>query len=109
MAEIFKSAGVEAARIAGLDPEMDRAAARAEAAIRAEAARHVDTGDFSSSIRSGRVPGKRGVTDRAIWTEKPEAWSIEFGHLSGKRGSKDRRPVAGKFIFTNGARRAAGG
>lgn len=108
MAQVYKTAGTAAARVAGDMPEMDAAMGKVRAAIQAEAAKHILTGAFSQSIKSGRVKGKRGVTDRAVWTDTPEAWSIEFGHLSGKRGGKNRRHVPGKFIFTNGAKRAGG-
>lgn len=100
MARVNKDAGTLAARIAGEMPEMDAAAARVKSAVSSEASKHRDTGAFQGSISSGRVPGKRGVTDRAVWADDPAAWSIEFGHRA-----PDGTHVPGKFILTNAARR----
>jgi len=100
MARINKNANILAARIAGEDSEMDSAISRVEAAVRSEAAKHRDTGNFESSIDSGRVLGEKGVTDRAVWADDPASWSIEFGHTT--RSGTD---VPGKFIFSNAARR----
>ena len=100
MAQVNKDAGVVAARIAGEMPEMDAGASRVEAVIRSEASRHRDTGAFQSSIGKGRTPGKKGVTDRLVWSDDPAAWSIEFGHTT-RSGTN----VPGKFVFTNAMRR----
>lgn len=100
MAQVNKGVGILAARIAGETSEMDIALSRVVAAVNSEAAKHRDTGAFQSSIDSGRVPGKKGVTDRAVWAEDPAAWSIEFGHTT-----PSGTDVPGKFIFTNAARR----
>jgi hypothetical protein len=82
MAEVYRSAAIEAARMAGQDPEMDAAAARIVGRIQAAAAGHNRTGDFASSLEVIAVPGKRGVTDRLIVSSDPNAVSIEFGHLA---------------------------
>ncbi|PWH05196.1 hypothetical protein DEO23_14035 [Brachybacterium endophyticum] len=100
MATVNKNAGLLAARIAGEASEMDRAASKVRSAVTSEAAKHRETGDFQRSITSGRVPGEKGVTDRAVWAEDPAAWSIEFGHRT-KNGTQ----VPGAFIFSNAARR----
>lgn len=100
MASVSKNAGTLAAQIAGEMPEMDAAVAEVESAVKAEAARHRDTGHFEASISSGRTPGKKGVTDRLVWSDDPAAWSIEYGHRT-PAGTE----VPGKFIFTNAARR----
>lgn len=100
MARVNKNAALLAARIAGEMPEMDAAATRVASAVRAEAAKHRDTGAFQSSIQTGRVRGKKGVTDRAVWTDAPDAWPIEFGHTT-PAGTR----VPGQFVFTNAARR----
>lgn len=100
MARVNKNAGTLAAQIAGEMSEMDDAEHRLEAAVRSEAERHRRTGAFQASINSGRVPGKRGVTDREVWTDDPAAWSIEYGHRA-----PDGTDVPGKFIFTNALRR----
>lgn len=100
MARVNKQAGVVAARVAGEMSEMDSAMSRVESAVQSEAVKHRDTGAFQSSIRSGRVPGESGVTDRAVWTDDPAAWPIEFGHTT-----PSGTDVPGKFIFSNAARR----
>lgn len=100
MARVNKNAGILAAKIAGEASEMDAAIATVESAVQSEAARHRRTGEFQTSIKSGRVKGKRGVTDRAVWSEDPAAYSIEYGHTT-PAGTD----VPGKFILTNAARR----
>lgn len=100
MAKVNKNAGVLAARVAGEMAEMDAAMRRVRGAVEAEASKHRDTGAFQSSIESGRVRGRSGVTDRAVWTDAEDAWPIEFGHTT-ERGTE----VPGKFIFSNAARR----
>lgn len=101
MAKVYPNAALDAARVAGLHPGMDRAMRKLESAVHAEAAKHTRTGAFERSIQSGRVPGPKGVTDRAVWTNTPEAWSIEFGHVNNRSGDH----VTGNFVFTNAARR----
>lgn len=100
MARVNKDAAIVAARIAGEDSAMDRALSEVVAAVKSEASRHRDTGAFMRSIDSGRVAGKRGVTDRAVWADDVASWSIEFGHRA-----PDGSHVPGKFIFSNAARR----
>lgn len=99
MARVNKRAYVMAAQVAGGMQEMDAAASKVEAAIRGEAAKHRLTGDFAASIKTAK-----GRLDRYVYTDVPEAWSIEFGHRA-----PDGSHVPGLFIFTNGARKAASG
>ncbi len=99
MARVNKRAYVLAAQVAGGMSEMDSAASKVEASIRGEAAKHRVTGDFAASIKTAK-----GRLDRYVYTDAPEAWSIEFGHRA-----RDGSHVPGTFIFTNGARKAAGG
>lgn len=49
VAEVSKFAGIEAAKIAGEDPEMDRVAALLMQFVRAEAAKHNDSGTFPAA------------------------------------------------------------
>lgn len=97
MAQVFKTAPVKAAKIAGLDPEMDAAAARFEVALQAEIAKFSKSGDFSRSIKNRRISGKKGVKDRLIYSTDPGALSIEFGHIESDTH------VKGKFAFHNAA------
>lgn len=101
MAKVYPNAAIDAARVAGEHSGMDAALSTVESAVRAEVAKHVRTGAFAASIRSGRVQGPKGVTDRAVWTNTPEAWSIEFGHVNNRSG----KHVTGNFSFSNAARR----
>lgn len=101
MAKVYVNAAITAARAGGLHPGMDEALSKVEAAVHFEAAKHTDTGHFESTIQSGKVPGPKGVTDRAVWTNTPEAWSIEFGHVNNRSG----KHVTGNFVFSNAARR----
>lgn len=78
MADVYKSAGIEAAKIAGMSSEMDSAAGRIAARARANAAGH---GSLSSRIGVEKSRGPRGVVDREVVMEHPEAAFIEFGHV----------------------------
>jgi len=82
MAQVFKGAGTEAARVAGNDPEMDRVADRMADLIRATAAPHRDTGAFGESVEVHNVRGKRGVRDRLVTVSDPDAEHIEYGHAT---------------------------
>lgn len=99
MAQVFKTAPVKAAKIAGLDPEMDAAAARFEAVLQAEIAKFSKTGDFARSIKTRSISGKKGVRDRLVYSTDPGALSIEFGHMEGDTH------VKGNFAFHNAARK----
>ena len=90
MAKVYNNAGILAAQVAGLDPEMDAAAERVKAEIKSRAARHHDTGAFADSfdVRAD-LYRERGVMDRGIESDDPAALSIEYGHFT--RRSKSRR------------------
>lgn len=91
-----------AAQAASNRPEMDAAAAKVEALVRAEAARHRDTGELLASIHT-----VRGRIDRHVTTSDPTAMHKEFGHLAVEEKTQAARWVPGIFVFTNAARRAA--
>lgn len=80
--QVFTNAGIEAAKVAGLDPEMDAVAARMAAAIRLVAARHRRTGSYDASVRVVLARGKRGVKDRLVEVTDPAAEHIEYGHMA---------------------------
>lgn len=82
MAQVYKVAGIYAAQIAGEDPAMDAAADLVLARARATAAQHRITGEYSANMGTERVPGKRGVTDRIVYTDDPAATHIEWGHVA---------------------------
>ena len=86
------------AGIAGLDPEMDRAAARVLAEIRSAAAPHNKEHDFARSFSVDRVR-YRGVTDRVVSSDDPAALSIEYGHMTRRaKGRRLRKWVPGLMI-----------
>lgn len=104
MASVSRNAGLLAAQIAGLDPEMDRAAERVKQAIVAEAAKHSDTGAFAESFDvSADLYARRGVMDRVISSDDPAALSIEYGHMAGK--GESRRHVPGLMIVNEAVNR----
>lgn len=90
---------------------LEQRAERVKAAAEALAAEHEVSGEFQNSFvtDSGVDGGARG--DRA-WAQvrntDPNAISIEAGHLSGERGSTNRRPVEGLHTLTR-ALEAGGG
>lgn len=95
---IHKDASVIAARLAGESPVMDAAAEKLAGRIRTAAGAEADTGAFARSIKTARSKGKKGVTDRVVYSDDPGAISIEHGHVQGSSY------VPGKHIFTNTAR-----
>lgn len=105
MAQVYRIAAIEAARIAGEDAAMDAAAAKVEATVRGLAAAHNVTGNYLSGVGTERTPGKRGVTDRLVYVDDPAAAHIEFGHLT-RRGKDMQGPqewVEGLHIFGRAA------
>lgn len=80
MADVFANAGIEAARIVGESPEMDRVANAIATRGRARALARGDLA-FATSIRVVRVRGRRGVTDRVIEATDPLAAPKELGHV----------------------------
>ena len=112
MARVYERAAYEAALIAGNMPEMDEGAEEVLAAVRELAAEHRDTGAYRESLHLTREPavkpsryGGKRVTDRVVWTDDPNALSIEYGHLQGERGSGERKFIPGLFIFNRAADR----
>lgn len=112
MARVYDRAAYEAALIAGNMPEMDAGAEKVLAAVRENATEHHDTGAYQASLHVERVPaakpsrhGSKRVTDRLVWTDDPDAISIEYGHLQGEQGSGERKFIPGLFIFNRAADR----
>lgn len=108
MAQVYRSVGVAAARLAGESAAMDAAAHAVAATARSLAASHRLTGNFASGIGTARIPGKHGVTDRIAYVDDPAAASIEFGHQTrlGEGMHGPREFVEGLHIFGRAAGRA---
>jgi hypothetical protein len=87
MAEVFASAGIDVARIAGNSSEMDRVAADLARHAKTEAAKHSKDGTFERSIEVVNVPGRRGVRDRLVTATDPLAAIKEFGHTITSDGA----------------------
>jgi hypothetical protein len=81
MADVYVTAGIEAAKIAGESTEMNVVADELAARAKAEAGKHNDGGTFASSIGVVRARGKRGVTDRLVIATDPLAVPKELGHV----------------------------
>jgi hypothetical protein len=82
VAEVYADVGIDAARIGGEDPEMDRVANKLAALVKAEARGHRASGRvFAASVIVQRVRGRRGVTERAVVATDPLAAAKEFGHV----------------------------
>lgn len=80
MGQVYKNAGIEAARIAGLSPEMDAQAAKAKAVVLGVLASHNKTGSYARRVAVRNVAGQRGVRDRVVEARDPQAMAIEYGH-----------------------------
>lgn len=79
MAEVYRGAGIEAAKQVGRLDALDQVASRIEAAAKARASGH---GSLPGRISTKKVRGRGGVTDRMVELDHPEAENIEFGHLA---------------------------
>lgn len=101
VAEVYPNAAIDAARIAGEDPEMDLVANKLAALVKAEARGHRASGhDFAESIIVQRVRGRRGVTDRAVTATDPLAAAKEFGHvIRNEADGPDLGYVRGMFTM----------
>ena len=99
MARVYKGAGIAAAKIAGRDPEMDKAAERVHGAVRSSAEENRSSGDFVRSIKTKKDRHKSGVLDRVVFSDDPAAFEIEFGWVQGGRSHP------GQHHFSNTYRR----
>jgi hypothetical protein len=99
VAQVYKVAGILAARMAGQSLEMDAVAERIADAARNIAVSHNVTGEYLSGIGTSEIRGKRGVTDRIAYVDAEAAASREFGHRT--RGGKGY--VEGLHIFGRAA------
>ncbi|KQQ22533.1 hypothetical protein ASF48_04945 [Rathayibacter sp. Leaf299] len=112
MAQVYKSAGITVARMAGRAPAMDFAAAVLAGKAKMNAARARDTGATLAGIQVEDARGRNGVTDRLVVMEGEGALSIEFGHSilkisrsrGGRRASASVTHVPGKHIMRNALR-----
>lgn len=87
MAQVYKSAGLITAKMAGNNSTaLDVVAAQVRAAALSLAAQHRETGNFANSITAPQVVrGRNGVKDRMVSATDPNALSIEYGHMT-RRG-----------------------
>lgn len=97
MAKVYKGVGTKLARLVGESSAMDIAAEKVKARAVANAATHHKTGAYSDNFHTGRVRGKRGVTDREVYNDHPAAAAIEFGHFAENRDGTLGRYVPGQF------------
>lgn len=106
VAEVYAGTGLEAARIAGEHPEMDRVAGRLRQLVKAEAARHRDSGAFGDSVIVQRARGRRGVQDRLVTATDPLAAVKEFGHaIRREKGGPPVAIVHGMFTMARAIRK----
>ncbi len=97
MAQVYRSAAIQAAQIAGRSSEMDAAAERVANAARSIAVGHNVTGEYLSGIGTSEIRGKRGVTDRIAYVDAEAAASREFGHRTrGGRGYVEGLHIMGR-------------
>jgi hypothetical protein len=90
---------------------MKARAEKVKAAAVADTATYSDTGHYAESFKVESGVNGGANHDRAYGRVKntdPAAAVIEFGHLSGKEGDPDRKPVEGHHTLVK-ALDAAGG
>lgn len=98
MAHLYANLELETAKIASQSPEMDEAEAKVLASVRSVAAMHRDTGNYIARLGSETVVTTRGVHDRLITADDPEALLIEWGGIVKKTG----RVIPGLHIMKRG-------
>lgn len=77
MAIVYANTNKRIAKMAGLQPVIQSAAEGIKAKAAANAARHVDTGNYLGSLSIV----KRGI-DREVVADDPASTIIELGHLT---------------------------
>ena len=94
--KVFADAAFKAARAADALPGFDIAAARVLARVEANAAPHIDSGDYVGSIRVRTVRARsgRGIKDRLVYADDNAIIPIEFGHVA-----PNGEWVEGQFIM----------
>jgi hypothetical protein len=80
MGQIYKPAGIIAARIVGRSAAMDLAAMVVLGRVKMVAAQHKLTGSYMRHLKIQNVRGKNGVRDRLVSATDPASLSIEYGH-----------------------------
>lgn len=106
---VDKGTGTVVARMVGLSSEMTAFCHPVLLAAKALAATHIKTGNYEASFGIDKIPGKKGVVDRAIYNSDPQAHIIEDGHLQyGKTdsGQVTVRWVEGLHIMRRAAQTA---
>lgn len=101
MAQVYNGSGTKVAKLPGVQPALDTAAAKVLSTAKSLAAGHVDTGAYVGSLGVEKTPGKKGVVDRLVYSDDPAAAHIEYGYIT--RG-RPPRYVQGQFILTRAAR-----
>ena len=101
MAEVYKGAGTEVAKLVSRHPVMDDAAKKIQAKALALAAADRKTGEYSSNFKVAKVPSRagKGVVDRVVYNDHPKALAIELGHFTPKG-----KLVPGKFYLHRASR-----
>ncbi|WP_382307284.1 DUF5403 family protein [Herbiconiux sp. UC225_62] len=106
MAQVYKPAGIIAARIAGESAAMDLAALVVLGRVKMVAARHRLTGNYMRSLEIKKVRGRNGVKDRLVSATDPAAISIEYGHypvrIRRKKHAGSRRVSTGTIRWVPG-------
>lgn len=101
MAQVYKGAGTKVAKMEGIQPLLDAAAAKIKAAAASNitSSSGASTGAYASSLEVRKVRGKKGVMDRLVVANDPGATAIEYGHLEGGKDGGGTW-VPGKFPLT---------
>lgn len=99
--EIDRDTGVVVARMVGLTEDFTRACLPLLIVARSLAAQHVDTAAYIHSLGIERIKGKKGVTDRSVYSNDPQAHIIEAGHMQSSR--KGLHFVEGQHILRRAA------
>lgn len=100
MAEVYKSTNKRVANLPGVRAEVKKTSTELLADVRAQAATHRRTGEFSGSFKEGPAGGP----DREVYTEHPAAVALELGHFAEKRDGTLGKWVPGQFNLVKAAK-----
>lgn len=99
MAVVYRSAHIEAARLASNHRIMDLLAEQVLSNARSSISMHNKTGNYADHLKIEKLRGPSGVSDRLIVSTDPNVKSIEYGHFQGAVGEEGRRWIPGLHIM----------
>lgn len=110
MVDLDRDLSLQVAQMVGESDELDAIAQQVMSDAVAGAARHSRSGSFGGAFRVERHAGRRGVAERTVVNDDPEASHIEMGHyaVDPHTGETTDQWVKGLHILRNAAAKNGG-